>query len=106
MTPRLQSSKNDQGRKILLFQNLAKTRIEVMFFSILSSKRPHHDAPLEFLAAHGVGGLQVRAVQAGVHRGLPEAVDAQHGVLRGGEHDVGLSVQGALQQTNKHSSMF
>ena len=76
-----------------------------MFLRVLSCKRPHHDAPLQFLAAHGVGGLQVRAVQAGVHRGLPEAVDAQHGVLGGGEHDVGLAMQGALQQTNKQTNI-
>ena len=55
-----------------------------------------HEGPLQLLGPLVVSGVQVHAVQPGVHAGVAKALHAQHCLLGGAEHGEGLVVELAL----------
>ena len=56
----------------------------------------YHESSLQLLGALVVGGVQVDAVEPGVHAGVAETLDTQHRLLGGAEHRERLVVKLAL----------
>ena len=53
----------------------------------------HHKSPIQLLSSLVVSSVNIHTVQPGVHAGVSEAFDTQHGLLCCTEHREGFIVK-------------